>query len=93
MPLVDFHATQTLTSLLALPIQVNFEPSNWAPFWPRMGSKPVPRPIVPNTLPSFGATRYIQLASRRLPPPSMFLVSTVGLPGMCLAMWRAIVRA
>src|ERR1051326_2226883 len=80
IPDVAFHATHTLTSLLALPIQVNLVPSNCAPFTPRIGSKPVPRPIVPITPPSLGATRNIQLARRRLPAPSMFFITTVGLP-------------
>ena len=43
MPLVC-QATQMLTSLLALPIQVNLLASNWAPLEPSSGSNAVPRP-------------------------------------------------
>ena len=55
MPL-PFQATQTLTSLLALPIQVNLSAWNWAPLEPSSGSKPVPRPMVPIAVPSLGPT-------------------------------------
>ena len=55
MPLV-FQATQMLTSLLALPIQVNLSAWNWAPLEPSSGSNAVPRPMVPIAVPSFGAT-------------------------------------
>ena len=51
-----FQATQTLTSLLALPIQVYLVASNFAALLPSSGSKPVPRPMMPNAVPSFGAT-------------------------------------
>ena len=30
--------------------------------------------------------------ARKLPAPGMFLGTTVGLPGMCLPMWRARIR-
>ena len=53
----------------------------------------MPRPMVPIAVPSFGATRYSQLASRRLPAPSMFFGTNVGLPGMSLPMWREMIRA
>ena len=53
MPLV-FQATQMLTSLLALPIQVNLVASNCAALLPSSGSKPVPRPMMPKAVPSFG---------------------------------------
>jgi hypothetical protein len=53
MPLVC-QATQMLTSLLALPIQVNLVASNCAALLPSSGSKPVPRPMMPNAVPSFG---------------------------------------
>ena len=53
----SFIATQTLTSLLALPIQLNFCASKASP-WPiSSGSKAMPRPIVPIAEPSCGATR------------------------------------
>jgi hypothetical protein len=53
----SFIATQTLTSLLALPIHENFCASKASP-WPiRSGSKAMPRPIVPSVDPSGGATR------------------------------------
>ena len=55
MPLV-FQATQMLTSLLALPIQVNLVASNCAALLPSSGSKPVPRPMMPKAVPSFGPT-------------------------------------
>src|SRR6185312_2837185 len=55
MPLVR-QATQIETSLLALPIQVNFGPSNCALALLSRGSKPVPRPMMPIAEPSFGAT-------------------------------------
>jgi len=40
---------------LALPIQLNLVPSNWAPGWPSRGSSAVPRPMVPKAVPSLGA--------------------------------------
>ena len=49
------QATHTLTSSLALPIQLNLVPSNWAPGWPSSGSSAVPRPMVPKAVPSLGA--------------------------------------
>jgi hypothetical protein len=49
------EATQTLTSLLALPIQENFEASNRAPVSPSSGSNAAPRLVAPMTVPSFGA--------------------------------------
>ena len=55
MPLV-FQATQMLTSLLALPIQVNLVASNCAALLPSSGSKPVPRPMMPKAVPSLGPT-------------------------------------
>src|SRR6185312_14645500 len=76
--------TQTLTSLLALPIHENLTASNDVPGRPRIGSNGVPRLIAPNTEPSFAAAPYSQLVRRRLPAPGMFCGSTVGLPGMCL---------
>ena len=51
----DLEATQTLTSLLALPIQENFEASNCAPVSPSRGSNAAPRLVAPMTEPSFGA--------------------------------------
>ena len=51
----DCSATHTLTSLLALPIQENFEASNCAPGSLSSGSKAAPRLIAPMTLPSRGA--------------------------------------
>ena len=51
----DCSATHTLTSLLALPIQENFEASNCAPFSLSSGSKAAPRLIAPITVPSRGA--------------------------------------
>ena len=51
----EAEATQTLTSLLALPIQENFEASNRAPVSPRSGSNAAPRLVAPMTVPSFGA--------------------------------------
>ena len=50
------QATQMLTSLLALPIQVNLVASNCALGLPSSMSKPVPRPMMPNVVPSFGPT-------------------------------------
>jgi len=41
---------------LALPIQVNLVASNWAALLPSSVSKPVPRPMMPNAVPSLGAT-------------------------------------
>ena len=55
MPL-PFQATQTLTSLLALPIQVNLSAWNCAPLEPSSGSKAVPRPMVAIAVPSFEPT-------------------------------------
>ena len=55
MPL-PAQATQMLTSLFALPIQVNLLASNWALVLPSSGSKPVPRPMMPMAEPSLGAT-------------------------------------
>jgi hypothetical protein len=48
------EATQTLTSLLALPIQENFDASNRAPVSLSSGSK-APRLVAPITAPSLGA--------------------------------------
>ena len=53
---LPFQATQMLTSLLALPTQVNLSAWNWAPFEPSSGSKPVPRPMVASTVPSLAPT-------------------------------------
>ena len=50
------QAAQMLTSSLALPIQLNLVASNWAPVRPRSGSNGAPRPMLPNTVPSFAAT-------------------------------------
>ena len=37
--------------------------------------------------------RFVHIiAAIRLPAPSMFSTTIVGLPGMCLPIWRAIVR-
>ena len=47
----------------------------------------------PSTVPSFGATLKIWLAAIRLPAPGMLRGTTLGLPGMCLPMWRATMRA
>jgi TctA family transporter len=44
-----------LTSLLALPIQENFEASNRAPVSPSSGSNAAPRLVAPITVPSLGA--------------------------------------
>ena len=55
MPLV-FEATQMLTSLLALPIQVNLSALNCAALEPSSGSNAVPRPMVAITVPSLAAT-------------------------------------
>ena len=49
------QATQTLTSLLALPIQVNRVASYCAPFWPSRGSNAAPRLLAPSAVPSLGA--------------------------------------
>jgi hypothetical protein len=46
-----------------------------------------------STVPSFGATLNTWLAATSEPPPGMFFGMTVGLPGMCLPIWRATVRA
>ena len=42
------QAAQMLTSSLALPIQLNFVASNWAPLRPSSGSNGTPRPMMPN---------------------------------------------
>ena len=47
--------TQTLTSSLALPIQVNFEASYWAALLPRIFSNATLRLVAPSTVPSLGA--------------------------------------
>jgi hypothetical protein len=83
------QATHTLTSSLALPIQLNLVPSNWAPGWPSRGSSAVPRPMVPKAVPSLGAALESQLARRMLAAPSMFFGITDGLPARCLPKWRA----
>ena len=49
------QATQTLTSLLALPIQVNLVASYCALFLPSSGSNAAPRLFAPITVPSLGA--------------------------------------
>ena len=51
----DRSATQTLTSLFALPIQENFEASYCAPGASSSGSNAAPRLVAPITLPSRGA--------------------------------------
>ena len=48
------QATQTLTSLLALPSQVNLEASNFAFLLPNRGSMGMPRPKVAMAVPSLG---------------------------------------
>ena len=78
-----------LTSLLALPIQVNLVASNCAFGLPSSWSKPVPRPMMPKAVPSFGADVVEPVGEAQEPAPSMFLGTTVGLPGMCLPMCRA----
>ena len=50
------QATQTLTSLFALPIQLNLVESKLAPGMPNSESNAIPRATVPMTVPSFGAT-------------------------------------
>ena len=87
-----FHETQTLTSLLALPSQAKSVPLKAAPGSPSSGSKPVPRLMMPKAVPSFGAIWASQLASRRLPAPSMFSTTIVGLPGIWRPMKRATMR-
>ena len=52
-----FMATQTLTSLLALPSQVNFVASNCVALADQQRVDAMPRPMVPIAVPSFGATR------------------------------------
>ena len=47
--------TQTLTSSLALPIQVNFEASYCAALLPSSGSKATLRLVAPSAVPSRGA--------------------------------------
>jgi hypothetical protein len=49
-----------LISLFMLPMKLNLVPSNGAPGWPSSGSSAVPRPIVPNALPSFGAAGGVE---------------------------------
>src|SRR5256885_2631422 len=75
MPLLP-QAAQTLTSSLALPSQPNSLALNCVPSAPSSGSKAMPRPMVPNTVPSRGAALASQFASRRLPAPSMFFGTT-----------------
>src|SRR5438874_7492079 len=87
------HDAHTLTSSLALPSQPNSAALNCAPSVPSSGSKAMPRPMVPNTVPSRGAALYSQLASRRLPAPSMFFDTITGLPGRCRPICRARRRA
>ena len=53
---LPFQATQMLTSLLALPTQVNLSAWNWAALEPSIGSNPVPRPMMPSTVPSLAPT-------------------------------------
>jgi hypothetical protein len=48
--------------------------------------------MAPITEPSLGATLYIQLASTSPPAPTLFWAMNLGLPGMCLPMWRATER-
>ncbi len=50
------QATQTLTSSLALPTQVNFGASYCAVLLPSSGSNAMPRLVAPIAVPSFGAT-------------------------------------
>jgi hypothetical protein len=45
-----------LTSLAALPIQVNFVASNLVLLWPISGSIAIPRAMMPNCVPSRAAT-------------------------------------
>ena len=49
--------------------------------------------IRPSVVPSFAATLKMWFAASRLPPPGMLRGTTVGLPGMCLPIWRATARA
>ncbi len=50
------ETAQTLTSLVPLPIHVNWRASNLMLLLPISGSMARPRPMVPITVPSFGAT-------------------------------------
>ena len=78
------QVTHTLVSLFMLPTQRNRVGSNFAASIPSSGSKPVPLPMMPKAVPSFGPTLESQFASRRLPAPGMLRGTIVGLPGMCL---------
>lgn len=49
--------------------------------------------MVAKAVPSRGATSCMKLAARKLPPPSMFLGTMAGRPGMCRTMCRASSRA
>ena len=74
---------QVLTSLLALPIQLNWVGSKLVPpCVPIKDANGAARLVVPNTVPSLGAALYSQLARRRLPAPSMFMTMAFGLPGI-----------
>ena len=83
---------QTLTSSLALPIQVTLVGSNLA-FTPISGSNGSARWPVAIAVPSLGAMPWMWPISRRPLAPGMFCTTTFGLPGMLRPEWRASIRA
>ncbi len=84
-----FHMKTMLTSESTRPIQLNSAVLKRTPGVPNRSSSGAVGAAMPMTLPSFGETLNTVLAARKLPAPGMFLGTTVGLPGMCLPMWRA----
>ena len=74
---------------VARPIQLNSRALYWTPWLPSASSSAAAWETMPMAVPSLGATEVSQFASLKLPAPGMDCATTVGLPGICLPMWRA----
>ena len=83
----------TLTDGATRPIQLNSADFSFTFGTPSRSSSGMVGAISERMVPSFGATLNTWLAAMSEPPPGMLRGMTVGLPGMCLPMWRATARA
>src|SRR5215510_14918964 len=90
----DVFAMKVMLGLVAsLPIQLNCEALNFTWGTPSISSSGIVGDVSANEVPSFGAVLNMWLAAIRLPAPGIFRAIMFGLPGMCLAIWRATRRA
>src|SRR5215510_11180700 len=86
----DVFVMKVMLGLVAsLPIQLNCEALNLTWGTPSTSSSGIVGDVSANEVPSFGAVLNMWLAAIRLPAPGMFRAMMFGLPGICLAMWRA----